>query len=446
MRRIASFMLAVSVCAAGAAFAGENWPRFRGPDGTGVADDSRFPDTWSETQNVAWKADLPGRGWSSPVVWGKRVFLSTAVSKEEPPEAKKGLYFGGERRDAPQDEHAWKVLCLDLDTGKTLWERTAQQGRPDLPLHIKNTYASETPVTDGERVYVAFGNVGLFCYDLAGNLVWSRKIEPQKTRLAWGPAASPVLYGERLFYVYDNQDQSYAVALDKRTGKEAWRIDRDESSNWATPFVWEHDGRAELVTPGSARVRSYDLDAKLLWELEGMSTITIATPFSVNGLLYISSGYVNDKNRPLYAIRPGAKGDITLSADANMSEFIAWCQRTEAPYNPSTLVYRGRVYVLYDRGFLACFDAATGAPMFGAGRDKKRIGNGGSYTASPWASDGKVYCLNEDGETAVFAAGDEFRLLHTNNLAADDMAMATPAIVGDRLLIRTANRLYCIAR
>ncbi|MGQ0636839.1 MAG: outer membrane protein assembly factor BamB family protein [Planctomycetaceae bacterium] len=444
---MATHLLRISfVCFASASVvsAGENWPRFRGPDATGVADDAHFPDRWSETENVAWKADIPGRGWSSPIVWGRRVFLTTAVGNV--PAAKKGLYFGGERRAPPEGEQSWRVLCLDLNDGKVLWEKTAHQGKPPLPLHIKNSYASETPVTDGERLCVMFGNLGLYCYDLDGQPLWSTPIEPRKTRLAWGPASSPVLFDDRLIYVNDNQEESYLAAINTHTGKEEWRLSREEGTNWSTPYVWRNAQRAELVTAGTNGVRSYDAAGELLWELEGMSSITIGAPYSADGLLFVSSGYVMDRNRPLYAIRPGAQGDITLPDDEDQSEFIAWRLRNEAPYNPSTLVYRGRVYVLYDKGLLACFDATTGAAIYGGGNGKKRIPNGRAFTASPWASDGKVFCLNEDGETFVFAAGDEFKLLHTNRLGDDETSLATPAIVGDRLLIRTEGRLYCIGR
>ncbi|HTI49678.1 MAG TPA: PQQ-binding-like beta-propeller repeat protein [Planctomycetaceae bacterium] len=427
------------------ATAGDNWPKFRGPDGTGVAENPRLPDRWSATENIAWKTDIPGRGWSCPVVWGDRVFLTTAVNTGATPDAKKGLYFGGEQSKPPETEHHWKVYCLNLKTGSVEWEQTAHKGVPATTLHIKNTYATETPVTDGERIYFLFGNVGVFCYDLGGKLIWSKPIEPRRMQAGWGTAASPALHGDRLFLVNDNQEQSYLQALDTRTGDEIWRVERDEKSNWATPFVWQNDQRTELVTPGTKKMRSYDLDGKLLWEFAGASAITIATPYAADGLLYLSSGYVLDPKRPMYAVRPGASGDITLASGQNSNEFIAWCDRTAAPYNPSTLVYKDRLYVLYDMGLFACFDARTGQEIYGGGNKKMRIPNGRACTASPWAYNGKVFCLNEYAETFVIEAGaDEFKLLHTNSLGDEETALATPAIVGDRLLIRTAQRVYCV--
>jgi outer membrane protein assembly factor BamB len=334
----------------------------------------------------------------------------------------------------------YQVICLDLFSGKKLWEQTVHRGTPDNPIHLKNSFASETPVTDGERVYAYFGNLGLYCLDLQGNAVWSKRFEPRATRHGWGTAASPVLHGDRLYILNDNDEQSYLLCLDKRTGEEVWRVDRDEGSNWATPFIWQNELRTEIVTPGTDKVRSYDLKGNLLWWFTGMSVITIATPYTDNGLLYISSGYVRDRQRPLYAIRSGASGDISLKPEQTENEFIAWCQPTAGPYNPTTLLYEGRVYVLYDRSMLSCYRSLTGEPLF----EQQRIRQGRHFTASPWAYDGKVFCLNEDGVTFVFRAGDQFELLHTNELADDDMCMATPAIVGDRLLIRTSTRVYCI--
>jgi len=439
MGRVLCLVSLIWPATAGAA---DNWPQFRGPDSTGVAAGAgeNLPDRWSATENVEWKVNVAGRGWSSPVVWGNRVFLTTVINTGTYPEAKKGLYFKGEQREAPEAVHRWQTLCLDLKTGKTLWEKTAHEGIPETTLHIKNSYASETPVTDGQRLYAYFGNLGLFCYDLDGNLVWSKKVEPHATRAGWGTAASPALFENRLIIVDDNEEQSSIAAFDAATGAELWRKPREEESNWSTPFVWRNELRTEIVTAGTNRVRSYDLDGNVLWELVGMSVITIGTPFAHDGLLYLSSGYVLDLRRPVYAIRPGGQGDITLAANKSSNQSIAWCQRSAAPYNPSILAYRDRLYVLYDKGFLACLDAASGDVLY----DRQRIPNGRAFTSSPWAFGGKVFCLNEYGETFVFAAGDEFVPLHTNSLAEDDMCMATPAIVGDRLLIRTAVRLYSI--
>ena len=335
-----------------------------------------------------------------------------------------------------------KVLCLDLQTGRPLWQRQVHHGKPLGTIHIKNSFASETPVTDGEHLYVYFGNLGVYCFDFEGTLVWNKGLDAHKTRYGWGTAASPVLHQDRLYLVNDNDEQSYLLALDKRTGDEVWRVARDEKSNWATPYVWQHDSGVEIVTPGTGKVRSYDLSGELRWWLEGMSSITIATPYQHNGLLFVSSGYVLDPHRPIYAIRPGATGDISLDDDATSNEWIAWCQRKGGPYNPSTIIYNDRLFVLYDRGLFSSYDPLDGTQII----DRKRIQGGRAFTSSPWAYDGKIFCLNEDGVTFVLKAGDEFELLHKNSLLEDDMCMATPALAGDRLLIRSSARLYCIRR
>ena len=407
-----------------------------------MAEENPLPEQWSATENVAWKTDIPGRGWSSPIVWGNRVFLTTVVNlgPSEPP--KKGLYLGGNRPNAPDSVHQWKVYCLDLETGSVIWEKQVHEAKPVTPTHQKNGYASETPVTDGERAYAYFGNLGVCCFDFDGKVVWRKGIEPHKTSSGWGTAGSPVLHKDRVYLVNDNEEDSYILALDKMTGNEVWRVPRDEKSNWSTPFVWTNDQRTEIVTAGTKQVRSYDLDGKLLWSLEGMSGITISTPYAYKGLLYVSSGYVIDKKRPVYAIRPGASGDISLAEGQTSNQWIAWSNPLAAPYNPTTLAYRDRLYVLYDGGLLACFNALDGAVVY----QRQRIPEARAFTSSPWANGGNIFCLSEDGVTYVMKASDKFELLHTNKLAEDDMGMATPAIAGDRLLIRTSARLYCIRK
>jgi outer membrane protein assembly factor BamB len=416
-----------------------NWPQFRGPNGACCSRNSNLPETWSATETVAWKTDLPGLSWSSPIVWGDNVFVTAVVGVGESEAPKKGLYLGGER-PAPKSEHEWKVLCLDLKTGKVQWEKTVYRGMPQTSIHLKNSYGTETPVTDGERVYALFGNVGVFTFTSTGEKVWSKRFEAHKMRNGWGTAASPVLHAGRLFIVSDNDERAEMFALDAKTGKELWRVERDEKSNWATPFTWQNSKRTELITPGSRAVRSYDLDGKLLWSLKGMSTIDIPTPSADNGLLFVSSGYVGDKLRPIYAIRPGATGDISLKPGETSNEFVAWSNPVGGPYNPSPLSYEARLYVLYDRGLISCFDGETGKGLY----DRERLPEGLAFTSSPWAAGGHIFCLNESGVCYVLRAGDKFELLHTNKLAEDDMCMATPALAGDRLLIRTSARLYCI--
>ncbi len=427
------------VCFSGLGMADEGWTQFRGTS-AGVAEDENLPETWSSTENIAWKADIPGRGWSSPVVAGDRIYLTSviATAKEEPP--KKGLYFGGNRETPPADEHRWMVYCVDWKTGKLLWEREMHHGKAPA-RHLKNSYASETPVTDGDRVYAYFGGVGVFCLDRDGKVVWSHPVETYKMRFGWGTASSPVLHHGHLYIVNDNEEQSFLAALDAKTGKQIWRVARDEGSNWSTPFVWESGRRTEIVTAGTRRVRSYDEDGKLLWELGGMSSITIPTPFAKHDLLYVTSGYVGDQVRPVYAVKPGASGDISLKGEETSNEFVAWYQRQAGPYNPSPLVYGDYYYTLLDFGFITCRDARTGKEIYG----KQRINQAGAaFTASPWAYHGKIFALSEDGDTYVIQAGPEYKLLGKNSL--DEMSLATPAIYHSSLIVRTASKLYRIQK
>jgi outer membrane protein assembly factor BamB len=420
---------------------GVNWPQFRGPHSLGVAEDPNLPDKWSATENVAWKTDIAGVGWSSPIVWADRIFVTSVISAGEVEPPKKGLYFGGNRLEIPKDEHRWMLYCVDWKTGKVLWEREVFRGAPKGPRHLKNSYASETPVTDGERVYAYFGNLGLFCYDLKGNLLWKQNIEARKTRFGWGTAASPVLHKDRIIIVNDNDEQSFLAAYDKKTGQQVWKVDREIGTNWATPYIWETKQRTELIVPATKAVRSYDLNGKVLWEFKGMSSIVIPVPFSKFDLLYISSGYVGDQHRPVYAVRPGASGDISLKEGEKSNQFIAWYLPQGGPYNPSPLVYGDYYYTLYDRGFFTCHDARTGKEIYG----KQRIDpNAGAYTSSPWAYNGKIFCLSEDGDTFVIQAGPEYKLLGKNSL--DEMCMATPAIARGSLIIRTASKLYRISK
>ena len=422
------------------AFAQDNWPQFRGAQSLGVASNRNLPTTWSTNQNVAWKAAVPGLGWSSPVVWGNQIFVTSVVRDGEVEPPKKGLYFGGERRTPSTNTQHWMVYAFDWQSGKQIWEHQVHEGTPGTSVHLKNTYASETPVTDGERVYACFGNLGIFCLDLNSKEVWSQKLGQFKTRGGWGTAASPVLHKDRIFVVNDNDEKSFLAAFNKKTGEQLWRVERDEKSNWATPFVWENEQRTELIVPGTKRVRSYDLDGKLLWEFGGMSSIVIPTPFTQFGLLYVCSGYVGDQTRPVFAIRPGANGDISLKAGETSNQYIAWYEKTAAPYNPSPLVYGDHFYVLFDFGFLSCRDAKSGREIYA----KQRINLDGTsgFTASPWAYDDKIFCLSEDGDTFVFQAGPEYKLIGKNSLG--EMCMATPAIARDSIIIRTASNLYRI--
>jgi len=418
-------MLMLWILLLAAALAPDHWPQFRGPDSSGVAEDARLPERWSETENVAWKTDIPGLGWSSPVVWGDRIFVTSVIPMVEQEKPRTGIYLDGRRVTPPPGEHRWMVYCIDFNTGRVRWEREVHRSTPKSARHLKNSFASETPTTDGERVYAYFGNVGVFALDMDGTLVWSESFGPFPSRTGWGTAASPVLHDGRLYIVCDNEEKSFLVAFDARTGKQIWRVERDEKSSWSTPHIWQHDGKTEIVTNASHRIRSYDLDGKLLWEFGGASSIAIPTPVSAFGMVYISSGYVQDEIRPVFAVQPGGT--------------IAWSLPQGGPYNTSPLVYGDHYYTLFDRGFFTSHDARTGKEIYG----KVRIDpTAGAFTASPWAYNGRIFALSEDGVTFVIQAGPEYRLLRKNSL--DEMTLATPAIARGSLFIRTASRLYRI--
>lgn len=479
-------------CVAGwsvrAAPATAGWPQFRGPNATGVADQSSLPERWSPTENVAWVADIPGRGWSSPIVSRDRVFLTSAVSPGAFKAPSTGI-FGNDYvaelvkqglseadvlkklvgRDieltSDTGDIRYMVLALDAKSGRILWQQEAHRGAPFGGRHRKNTYASETPVADGERLYASFGgNVGIFCYSLEGALLWKRTWTPQPIYLDFGTASSPVVHGGRVYVLNDNNGESFLAALDAKTGQEIWNVKRTDpvgrlASGWATPLVWQHAQRTEIVTIGRGWVISYGTDGRELWRLKGMTQAT-PSPVAAEGLLYVGSGSQGEANRPLLAIRPGATGDITPrdgsatatatakapapQPDRHASQvegakaFVAWHLPRFSGYTPSPLVYRGRVYAINDNGVLQVADAKTGADVF-----KARMGGGGStFSSSPVASQGRLYFLSEDGDTFVLRAGDTYAEIAKNSLG--EMSLATPAADADSLYLRTQTKLYCL--
>lgn len=440
-------MLALAGCALLALVrvsASDQWPQFRGTDAGRVADDPALPDSWSETENIVWKTDIPGSGWSSPVVWNDHIFITAALSTgpETPPV--KGLYSGNpdHATTKPAAAHRLTVYDVDFNTGNIRWQRELRSTLPPMLRHIKNSYASETPVTDGERVYVNFGSFGVIAaLDLNGRPVWTREYDAFNGPQNYASAASPVLFKDRLYVVNDNATQSFLAAFDRRTGAQIWRVARDEIESWSTPLVWENALRTEIVTAGQRKVRSYDLGGNLLWELTGMTGNVAPTPFAGPGLVYISSGYPGDNPRPVYAIRPGASGDISLKPGETSNQFVVWHQPLLGTYITSALVYGGHYYTLLDRGFLLCHDARTGQPIY----PRQRIAPEASgFTASPWAYNGKIFLLSEDGDTFVVQAGREYKLLGKNSL--NEMALATPAIVRGSVILRTQSKLYRIAK
>ena len=422
-----------------------NWPQFRGPGGNGVADDTEFPLRWSTTENVAWVSDVPGHGWSSPIVWGSRVFVTSTLELESPSRSFAGLGADDVPLRLPEgfsEPVRYMLYCLDVETGQTVWSQEAHRGVPLAPIHVKNSLATETPATDGERVYAYFGAVGLFAYSLDGELLWKHAVTSRKMFADVGPGSSPVVADGRVYLLRDSDDESSLIALHAETGEELWRVQRRQShpetgSSWMTPLYWKNSVRAEIVTTTAGMIASYATDGRELWRIENAIRDVVASPVSFRDVAYIPVGSPWENDRPIYAVRAGASGNISSEKVTGGNAFVRWRQRIGAAYLPSPLVYRGNIYVVGDRGILAVYDALTGER-----RHRARIGDGTGFSSSPWASRGKVFFLGEEGDTFVIEAGGEFRILATNRL--EEHTQASAAVAHDSLFIRTASRLYRI--
>ena len=465
MRQTAA-VLGFAMAMAGAGGAQQDgWHQFRGPNASGIADGVKLPEKWSTTENVAWSIDIPGRGWSSPIVLGDTVYVTTAVSAKSFKAPSTGIFgndyiaelqkegLSGDEimkrlraRDLEGPEESgdinYTLLAIDAKTGKTKWSRDAHRGLPPGGRHRKNTYASETPATDGERIYASFGgNVGIFCYTLDGTLVWKHTWPAQPIYLDFGTASSPVVHNGQVIVLHDNEGESFVAALDARTGKPLWTTKRTgnegRASGWSTPFVWKNRARTEIVTLGRGQVVSYDLEGRELWRLKGI-TQAQPTPVASNDLLYVATGSQGETGRPLFAIKPGAQGDISLAPEQTSNEYVAWFQPRFSGYTPSPLVYRDRVWVVNNNGVLQVADAKTGVEIF-----KARVGGGGhTFSSSPLASDGRIYLHSEDGDTFVLRAGDRYDEIAKNSLG--EMSLATPVPGAGGLFIRTQTKLYRI--
>ena len=444
------------------------WPQFRGPQGAGILADGKLPTTWSAKDNVAWAVEVQGRGWSSPVAWNDTVFLTSAISGGKFKEPSTGIYgndYVAElvkqglseeevlKRVTARDieltsesgEIQYMVYGFDANNGKLKWARGAHKGLPAGGRHRKNTFASETPATDGERLYAYFGNVGLFAFTLDGKALWDVRFDPQPMYLDFGTAASPVVHNGMVFVVHDNDGKSFAAAIDARSGKQIWRVERNLPSKgmlsgWSTPFVWQNGGRTELIVIGKQHAVSYAPETgKELWRIGGLTGQSTPTPVAADGLLYLATGSQGESNRPVFAVKPGATGDITLAKGEESNQHVAWFHPRASAYTSSPLVYRGRMYVVNDNGILTVFDSKTGKEIYKA----RAGGSGNTFSASPWAADGKVYLLSEDGHTFVIEAGDKYVELSKNSV--DEMSLASPALAPNTLFMRTQTRLYRIS-
>lgn len=426
---------------ASTAFA-QNWPSFRGTNASGVGD-GKTPVTWNapKGEKVLWKTEIPGLAHSSPIIWGNRVIITTAVSSDPKAVFRHGLY--GDVDPSPDvSKHSWRVYCLDKATGKIIWERVAHEGVPKTKRHPKSSQASSTPATDGKHIVAFFGSEGLYTYDLDGKLLWKQDLGALNAGwfydpdYEWGTASSPIIYKNLVIVQCDIQKNSFIAAYDINDGHRVWLTPREEIPSWGTPTICEGKPRAELITHATKFNRGYDpMTGKELWKLSGNSEVTTPTPLVAHGMVYITNGY--RVIQPIYAIRPGGSGDISLKDGQESSDFIAWSKKRGGPYMATPVIYGDYLYICALQGVLSVYNAKTGERLY-----QQRLGEGGAYSASPVAADGKVYFPSEDGDILVVKAGPTYELLATNPMG--EVCMASPAISDGVIFVRAEHHVFAI--
>jgi outer membrane protein assembly factor BamB len=423
-----------------------SWPSFRGPQAIGIAERQNLPDRWDPKtgENILWHTPIPGLAHSSPVVWGNSIFVTSAVSSDPKASFRPGLYGDG---DASTDRtlHRWMLFALDKRTGKILWERVAHQGVPVDKRHIKSTYANSTPATDGRIVVAWFGSQGVFAYDVSGRLLW--KVDLGRLDLGaydiptyeWGPASSPIIWNNLVILQCDTQNDSFMLALEADTGKTVWKTERDELPSWGTPTVAMTSVGPILVANASNYIRGYDpRTGKELWRLGGSSKITAPTPVFSDDMFAVVSG--RGPERPIFVVKVSARGDVTLPEGKSNSEAVVWSRNGRGSYMPTPLIYDGILYVLGNNGLFDAYNLRTGEEVY-----RQRLPVVGSgFSASPVASDGKIYLSNEDGEMLVIAAGQKFAHIATNSMG--EMLMATPALSDGVMYVRSSASLFAVGR
>ncbi|MEW6207107.1 MAG: PQQ-binding-like beta-propeller repeat protein [Acidobacteriota bacterium] len=429
----------VSLATSAAAPRGSNWAGWRGAEGQGVSDEKNLPVEWSDTKNVRWKMPIPGRGFSSPIIWGNRVFLTTAIEGDVIPGQKAVVHkIGGQEFKHPDwvssdRSHTFKVLCLDSETGKVIWERTAYEGKVFDHRHRKGSFASPTAVTDGQHVYAYFGSEGLYCYDFKGNQIWKTTFGGVPT-LGMGVGTSPVLY-ENLLIIQCDQDEgetSFIAALDKKTGKEVWRQKRNVQVSWSTPVIARTTARAELITNGNEWIISYDpATGKEWWRCKGVESNAIHTPLVSRDIVIVSAGFPAKRT---LAIKLGGAGDITGTPN------VMWKYEKGTAYVASPILYGDYLYLVTDKGILSCLDPRTGEVKYEGGR----VPIPASFMASPVAYEGNILLPSEDGDTFVVKAGIKHEIVRTNSLG--EPVYTSPSIAGGKIFIRGEKHLYCISK
>jgi outer membrane protein assembly factor BamB len=421
-----------------------SWPSFRGVRAQGLGGSQGLPDTWNgETgEHVLWRTPIAGLAHSSPIVWGDRVFVTTAISSDPEATFRPGLYGDGDWSE-DRSRHRWMVMALDKRSGRVLWERVAHEGVPVDRRHIKSTYASGTPATDGRIVVASFGSQGIYAFTVEGAPLW--KVDVGRMDLGayniptieWGPASSPMIWNGMAFLQVDTHADSFMLALDLETGKTIWKTERDEIPSWGTPNVVETSEGPQLVTNASNFIRAYDpRTGKELWRIGRSSKITAPTPFAADDLIVVASG--RGPERPIFVVRPESRGDLTPADGATSSQGVVWSRTGRGPYMPTPLVLDGILYVLANQGYFDAYDLRSGEELY-----RQRLPHPGSgFSASPVSADGKIYLSNEDGDMLVVRAGREFGHLETNSMG--DLLMATPALSEGVMFVRTAQGMFAI--
>jgi len=422
------------------------WPSFRGPQASGVSEGQNLPDQWNAKsgENILWRIPIPGLAHSSPVVWGNRIFVTSAISTDPKATFRPGLYGDG---DASKDRtiHRWVIYSIDRNTGKILWERDAYKGEPKEKRHIKATYANSSPATDGRIVVAWFGSQGVYAYDVSGRFLW--KVDLGRLDFGaydiptfeWGSASSPIIWNNLVIIQCDTQTDSFIMALDANTGKTVWKTDRDEIPSWGTPTVATTSKGVELIANASNFIRGYDpRTGKELWRLGGSSKITAPTPIFTDDVLVVVSG--RGPERPIFVVKPGAHGDLTLPDGKTSNDSVVWSRTGRGSYMPTPLIYKGILYVLANNGLFDAYNLQTGEEVY-----RQRLPTVGSgFSASPVASDDKIYLSNEDGEILVISAGPKFNHIATNSMG--ELLMATPALSNGVMYVRSAQSLFAIGR
>lgn len=427
------------------------WAQWRGPLGTGEGPKADPPVKWSATENIKWKVKIPGRGTGTPVIWGDQIFIQTSIPTEKvasyPSEVpgtilaaqqqggqgrRRGGGGGGGRGEKPTEEHQFVILSIDRKTGKTLWQQTARQEVPHEGHHQDHTFSSASAVTDGEQVFAYFGSRGLYAYDMNGKLQWSKDFGDMSTRMGFGEGSSPALHKDMIVVNWDHEGEDFVVALNKKTGEEIWRQERDEATSWSTPLIVEHDGKVQVIVAATKKVISYDLkDGKTVWECSGLTGNVIPTPIYHEGMVYVTSGF---RGNALLAIKLGKTGNL------DETDAIVWKHGKGTPYVPTPVLYDGKLFVTsHNNPIISCFDAKTGQAIF---LEERLTGPQGLY-ASPVAAKDRIYVVGRNGTTTVLKNANKVEVLATNELG--EKVDASPALVGKEMFIRGHEHLYCIA-